>query len=172
MAIWRKLVLFTVILINSIAVDETYEWLAPLCNSALNLYPPMLMTTTGWITLESPIKFASYLVLVFLSCHISKCGAFHRKFCKYFCSYSRWLGVWHLCNWSTSAYRQVFYSFLQCFGRYHSSLPYMLFATTIKTRPWARPRLVSGFFLLARNALDWSRRKFELFDFVSFEVGL
>ena len=30
----------------------------------------------------------------------------------------------------------------------------MLFATTIKTRPWARPRLVSGFFLLARNALD------------------
>ena len=48
-------------LINSIAVDEAYEWLAPLSNRVLNLYLPTFMTTTGWITLESPIKFSVIL---------------------------------------------------------------------------------------------------------------
>ena len=33
--------------INSTAVDEAYEWLAPLSSNAQNLNPPIFTTTTG-----------------------------------------------------------------------------------------------------------------------------
>ena len=58
MAIWRNPVDLGRTFISSIAVDEAYEWLAPLSSNALNLNPPIFTTTTGWITEVFPTLFA------------------------------------------------------------------------------------------------------------------